>query len=190
MYPAIRSYRARVRWLLSHQHRPDVKELLRVDRHKKYRETKSETSWQYKMWDITGKDKNAGEVPFPLSCQVNQQSSGHSWGRLGLCTRLCETVAQCLSALQIPCWQTTAAAGKHNTQCKCSRCSKRLAKFQVNVLYLSFTCLTAVEVTQMVDLQVQRGNFQILYKKLKGQMRQKKERNIKLSDMAQKKKKT
>lgn len=33
---------------------------------------------------------------------------------------------------------------------------------QVDVPYLSFTCLTAMEVTQMVDLQVQIGNFQIL----------------------------
>lgn len=57
-------------------------------------------------------------VPSPLSCLVNRRSSGHSWGRLGLCTRLCETVARCRSALQIPCVQTTAAAGRQNKQVK------------------------------------------------------------------------
>lgn len=33
---------------------------------------------------------------------------------------------------------------------------------QVNVPHLSFTCLTIVQVTQVEDLQVQSGNFQIL----------------------------
>lgn len=32
--------------------------------------------------------------------------------------------------------------------------------------YLSFACLTVVQVTQVVNLQVQRGDFQVLQKEL------------------------
>lgn len=127
-------------------------------------------------------------LPFPLSCLVNQRSSGHSWGRLGLCTRLCETVARCLSALQTPCWQTTAAAERHDTQesrhvtrsshsvhqsyvsplmWNAQEKKKATRRWEASALYLSFTCLTVVKVTQVEDLQVQRGNFQILQEELR-----------------------
>lgn len=114
-HPAIRSHRARVRWLLSHQHRPDVKELLEGHDQEFVALWHKQKSTEIKMWSKTRKDS----LPFPLSCLANQQSSGHSWGRLGLCTRLCETVAQCLSALQTPCWPTTAAARRHGTEESC-----------------------------------------------------------------------
>lgn len=74
------------------------------------------TQWAQNMGYYSQRHRKRPYVPSPSSCLINQQSSGHSWGRLGLCTRLCETVAQCLSALQIPCWQTTAAARRHTTQ--------------------------------------------------------------------------
>lgn len=136
MYPAVRSDRARVRCLLSHQHWPDIEELLEEDRHKNVEE-KVSASWWYVHEHKTLRAKTQKDaVPSPLSCLVNQQSSGHSWGRLGLCTRLCETVAQCLSALQTPCWQTTAAARKQNTHTHTQQSCQALSSCSVNAAFV------------------------------------------------------
>ena len=88
------------------------------------------TAWTQTYYRQIHRERDT--VPSPSSCLVNRQSSGHSWGRLGLCTRLCETVARCPSALQTPCWLTTAAAGRHNTHTQ-----RSCQTFWVNAVILS-----------------------------------------------------
>lgn len=105
-------------------------------------------------------------VPSPWSCPVNRQSSGRSWGRLAPCTRLCETVARCPSALQTPCWPTTAATARQKQKKNPTHISRHAGRIPTikkrRAPYLSFACLAVVEVIQVVDLQVQGGEFQIL----------------------------
>lgn len=55
-----------------------------------------------------------GNPPWSWSCPVVPQSNGHSWGKLWLCTTPCGTASLCLSALQTPCWLTTAAPAPQN----------------------------------------------------------------------------
>lgn len=110
IHPSIRSHRASVWCLLPHQHRPDVKEFL------KRQEDNTMKLCTVKQQERIVAKMSGKALPFPLSCLTSQQSSGRSWGRLGPCTRLCETVARCQSAPQTLCWQTTAEANKYDAK--------------------------------------------------------------------------
>lgn len=57
-----------------------------------------------------------GNPPWSWSCPADPQSNGHSWGKLWLCTEPCETASLCLSALQTPCWPTTAAPAPQRSE--------------------------------------------------------------------------